>query len=552
MRSQVPFMKRVISMLTRWIRLRRVFGLNLYILYVCLCGMTVIILSTVFSGFEVYQVRLVDEIKGEIDLSIETDGDRFLHMSSKVPKTRAGNSKPTQISPYNLPEPSVMYSNRHHQALYEEETQNKLLMKNEYTIQQIVTSVNKSSPSHPCIGKPAQQEFIFHKIFRDIYIFSAFWDARWNDFDNKPNRTFIRMMGITSKEKKNSPLSCLFYIRGAYHIIPAYDYEMCEDHNKKHGGFIYSCEVPAAVKSTVCSVLVAYGDTADPKWATRIPVTDTRSRQVRHGFSQCVPPLFGSIDADRLIEFIELSRMLGSEHITFYNLRAPENIKNVLQYYQMKGIASVIPWPLPQVYDTVNLWYHGQMIAIQDCLYRNMVFTDFLAFNDLDEYIIPRSHKTWKELISATDRSNKYIGYVFRSSFFDPRQKGEAYSWIKEFKSLTVVQDVMRSEMISQFRNKCIVKPREIFEKGIHHVSKPVSASMETYNVNSGVALLHHYRQCAATHGQNCDKFVQDRQAWKYAAGLHERVRFAKKWIEKLASWCVIKLILQAKINQSN
>ena len=489
--------------------------------------MMVTFLSSVFSGLELYQVRLDEEIKDEIDLSIEADGNQLMGRYPQVLNTARTHDKVT----HNSTDPMSKNSNNHIQDLREEDVQNNLLMKHRFDAHEIHLLDNASLP---CIGKPAQQEFVFHKVSRDIFIFSAFWDVRWNDFDNKRNRTFIRMMGINNKDNRDPPLSCLFYIRGAYHIIPAYDYEMCEGHNKKHGGFIYSCEVPIAVKNRVCSVLVAYGDTADPKWATRIPVTDTQPQQSRHRFSQCVPPLFGEIDEDRLVEFIELSRMFGSEHITFYNMKAPENIKNVLHYYQMKGVATVIPWPLPQIYDGASLWYHGQMIAIQDCLYRNMVFSDFVAFNDLDEHIIPHVHRSWHDLINAIDQSNKYIGYVFKSSFFDRRQNRDSYNWIKDFNYLTIVQDVMRSEMISKFRNKCIVNPREIFEKGIHHVSKPIKASLETYEVVPEMALLHHYRKCAATHGQNCDDFVQDRRAWKFAAKLHERIQFTKKWINKL------------------
>ena len=497
--------------------------------------MAVTFMSSVFSGLEVYQVRLDEEIKDEIDLSIESDGDQLTQGTKRVPKTRTTNSKVAHISSYDTTKPNYIYKNHPIKNLHEEEIQNEMLLKHGSNINPIHTSANESSQSLPCIGKPAQQEFIFHKVSRDIYIFSAFWDTRWNDFDNKESRTFIRMMGINKKENRYPPLSCLFYIRGAYHIIPAYDYEMCEGHNQKHGGYIFSCKVPEAVKGRVCSVLVAHGNTADPKWATRIPVTDTQPQQTRHRFSLCIPPLTGNIKENKLVEFIELSRILGSEHITFYNMRAPQNIQKVLQYYQMKDIATLIPWPLPQIYDGANLWYHGQMIAIQDCLYRNMVFTDFVAFNDLDEHIIPRVHRTWHELINAIDESNKYIGYVFESAFFDPLRNQESYSWIKDFEYLTVARDMMRTKMINKYRNKCVVKPREVFEKGIHHVSKPIRATFKTYKVKIEAALLHHYRVCADTHLQDCNSFVEDRRAWKYTSELHERVQFAKKWIDKLA-----------------
>ena len=36
--------------------------------------------------------------------------------------------------------------------------------------------------------------------------------------------------------------------------------------------------------------------------------------------------------------------------------------------------------------------YNGQSSAIQDCLYRSMFSTQYLAYLDLDEFLIPESH----------------------------------------------------------------------------------------------------------------------------------------------------------------
>ncbi len=523
-----------VAMLMRWIRFRGMFRLYLYVLFICFC-MTVLVLSTLFSGMEVYHVRLSEEIKDEVDLSMDQDES---HSHNKLPTAtpkRTTSRRFPRVSPLNTSNTGNVKGNYHVEGLHAERLHNELLMKTRHGSR--TSSVNESVAGHsPCIGKPAPQEFIFHKVARDIFIFSAFWDARWNDFDNVPGRTWIRMMGITSAENRDPPLSCLFYIRGAYHIIPAFDYGMSESHNKKNRGFIYSCEVPVEVRSRVCSVLVSYGETADPKWAIRVPVTDTQPREDRRSFSQCVPPLFGDLKNDRLIEFIEMSRLLGSEHVTFYNMNAPEKLNEVLEYYKLKGVATVIPWPLPKTFNGANLWYNGQMIAIQDCLYRNMALTDFLIFNDLDEHIVPRTHRTWPELVGAIDRNDEYIAYVFKSSFFDPSRNPVSLTDVEQYGYLTVVRDVMRTAMISRLRDKCIVKPREIFEKGIHHISKPISAASKYFKVNSELGLLHHYRQCLATYGQDCERFVQDTMAWKFAAQLHERVQFAKNWIEKLTS----------------
>ena len=37
-----------------------------------------------------------------------------------------------------------------------------------------------------------------------------------------------------------------------------------------------------------------------------------------------------------------------------------------------------------------GIWYNGQLVANNDCLYRNMPLSKYTAFHDIDELIIPR------------------------------------------------------------------------------------------------------------------------------------------------------------------
>ncbi len=518
-----------LMMILRWTRVKKLLKFSFYVSLILLSSVLIISLPSLFP-LEHYenQVLLEDEIKSEIDLSIEEvkDGKISLERHKTVQRELQNiHVEPTQNQDKNL---------------YLEEFQNKALLKefqSGISLSQISVGSDNTTilgNQEGCNGKGASDEIKFHEITRNIHIYSAFWDARPNDFDNKPGRAHIRLMAIASKETRKPPLSCLFYIRGAYHIIPTSDYEMCENHNKKYEGHIYSCQVPSAVKTHICSVLVAHGSLADPKWATRIPVTNTEIRtEQQYKFAQCVPPLFGRVKEDHLIQFIEMSRMMGTEYFTFYDMKTPKNIEKVLKYYHWKGIAQVIPWPLPKRYQNEDLWYNGQIVAIQDCLYRNMATTGYLAFLDLDEFVVPRKYKDFNGLVNEFDTPNR-CGLVFKSAFFDPNNKHRKYSWIKHFEYLDLAKNVMRSEMLSKFRNKCLVKPRTIFEKGIHHISKPVNSSMQVYEIDPEVALLHHYRKCSSTYGQDCSKFVEDKSAWKLVSKLHKRVLFASEWINKV------------------
>jgi len=107
-------------------------------------------------------------------------------------------------------------------------------------------------------------------------------------------------------------------------------------------------------------------------------------------FGVCVPPLFGHVKPRTVIEFVEMTRLLGGEHFVFYapnsvtvtdeddERRSPQaektdvDVGDVLRLYVDAGLATVIPWTLPSASTSKSsgVWYGGQLPAINDCLYR--------------------------------------------------------------------------------------------------------------------------------------------------------------------------------------
>ena len=172
------------------------------------------------------------------------------------------------------------------------------------------------------------------------------------------------------------------------------------------------------------------------------------------------------------------------------------------------------------------MWYNGQLVSIQDCLYRNMGYTEFLSFNDLDEFMIPHAQYDWHEMMQIMHKP-LHCGYQFRSAFFDPSRKAAAPPPKPQHASLSTMVLTQRSSTISRIRTKCMVQPRKIFEKGIHHVSKPILAHLKVVPVDLPVGLLHHYRNCEANFGMSCYQFESDTTVHKYADRLHASVQKA-------------------------
>ena len=61
-------------------------------------------------------------------------------------------------------------------------------------------------------------------------------------------------------------------------------------------------------------------------------------------------------------------------------------------------MATVLPWQL-KMESQREIRTEGQFAAFNDCLYRSMATTSYLALLDIDEFIIPRHNDTLLDLI---------------------------------------------------------------------------------------------------------------------------------------------------------
>ena len=122
-------------------------------------------------------------------------------------------------------------------------------------------------------------------------------------------------------------------------------------------------------------------------------------------FTVCLGPLFDYQDENALIEFIEMHRILGVEKFAIYNQSIRVNMLPVLQLYSHLKLIDLLPWTLP--IDVAKIHYHAQVMMMNDCLYRYMFKSKYVAFIDTDEMIIPREDYTWTELVTRLERDQR-------------------------------------------------------------------------------------------------------------------------------------------------
>ena len=85
-----------------------------------------------------------------------------------------------------------------------------------------------------------------------------------------------------------------------------------------------------------------------------------------------------------LKEWIEFHKIIGIEHFYLYNNFSQDNYLEVLAPYIQAGEVTLIDWPVPQ----------GQMSAYQDCFNKFRDETNWFAFIDIDEFIVPNKTDT--------------------------------------------------------------------------------------------------------------------------------------------------------------
>lgn len=286
------------------------------------------------------------------------------------------------------------------------------------------------------------------------------------------------------------------------------------------------------------SVGLHYGSSKTQSFFLPLQIIPNSPIQPDGGLSVCYPPLHGHFDDVNLfVENIEFNRILGVRQFFVYVHKVGPRVRKAIESYARDGVISVVSWekfplasgsqyPHPKDY---TIHYMGQMVAINDCLYRamNQPFR-VVAFHDFDELIIPHKDRSLTEMVARL-MSPGVTGLSVRCAMFstlfpdDPRLAG---NWTKDLPPLRTQLKTKRLSQILRHRerSKMLVVAEEVLTMGIHFIWRSVHSSVKSLEPHE--VLLHHYR----VWGQGPS--IVDNTAWKYQA---ELLRNTKKRLRLLA-----------------
>ncbi|XP_052062435.1 beta-1,4-galactosyltransferase galt-1-like isoform X2 [Mytilus californianus] len=330
------------------------------------------------------------------------------------------------------------------------------------------------------------------------YVFSAFYHSK----------DLISIISTTTRKSlldRNVQYQCRFFNEFSLNALSNCNETivkrkaMPENRGKRYSAAFYTCPLPKSTRPYAVSLSTDHCKSP----SNILPII--YPQQQKRKFTVCVSPLnYRYSKAYELVEMIELNRILGAEYFVFYNYSTDSNVDRVLEYYKEQGLVEVLKWNLPMKVDTwpkkkepVEIHYFAQLAALNDCLYRNMYLSKYVVFQDLDEFIIPKKHLTWSDMMEALPKGSG--AYIFRCFFFrkewpDTTRDFEGKDKAQKYKMNTLLKQKRESKLLGKsHRSKYIIDPKQIDTVGIHNIWRYRSGS-KAHFVDSEFARMHHYR----------------------------------------------------------
>ncbi|KAL1256410.1 hypothetical protein QQF64_011955 [Cirrhinus molitorella] len=249
-------------------------------------------------------------------------------------------------------------------------------------------------------------------------------------------------------------------------------------------------------------------------------------------FTICISVMYDYKSVLNLVQSMEMFRLLGAQRVVIYKTNCDSDTQKVLDYYEKRGFVEIIPWTIKKHINVSHGWqnykspgqlhYYGQIPALNDCVYRYMYQSRYLALQDLDELILPSKVKTWTELLPELE--NMYgssVGFEFENNYFPFTAKAhmdyEQDKW-KTVWGTNILNYIDRVPIDPNVFNnfKIIVNPRLVLKTTVHGLMDTVN-TRSTVRVYNSIARMYHFKNL--TYPPDT-VLIRDNHLWAYANDL--------------------------------
>ena len=239
--------------------------------------------------------------------------------------------------------------------------------------------------------------------------------------------------------------------------------------------------------------------------------------------------------SSKLIEWIEILLILGADRIVFSVITIHPDMMKVLKFYEKTGKIKLELMSFPKVQSSK---LHNQMIAINDCFYKNMNDFEFVTTLDIDEFIVPSrfEDRTWQDLLKRVTHSKEFHSYEVKNVFFnlDNNHRGEVQPDVP--RKFSFLQHVYRAVEFSLWgeNTKSFMRTEDVIV--IHnHRALQCSTECNHFVIVPEDARLQHYRRgCGGGYSpEKCNEFrsntTRDTTLWRYKDDIIRNVQNTKK-----------------------
>ncbi|XP_052419817.1 glycosyltransferase family 92 protein [Carassius gibelio] len=319
------------------------------------------------------------------------------------------------------------------------------------------------------------------------FMVSAFIDHRLDGV--------IRVISIINRNRLQ-PLYCVYC--NAEQVCKTVHTEV--QIHSDHFGFPYGasdviCKGKPMTDATHVLITVKK-DSADLK-IEYLPIKNKALQETfKFNFTVCISNLFG--DYNNVLQFaqtMEMYKLLGVQHVVIYNTSSGPDMEKLLKHYETEGILEIVPWPIDQFLNPSSGWniklhkgdiqYYGQLVTLNECIYRHMYQSKYVLLNDIDEIIMPYKHATLQSLMEDLQSAHPSIGvflienHIFPKTQFEESGKFKRAEW-NNIPGVNIMEHIYREPSRKNIYNptKMIVNPRKVQQTSVHSPLKHFRGSV--------------------------------------------------------------------------
>jgi len=351
----------------------------------------------------------------------------------------------------------------------------------------------------------------------ELSIFGAYLDDR--DFTLR-----IRVLGVSNTDLLK-PVYCQLWYTGVDRAVvsEALVYDSGRGYiiyQRQHLERLYTCLALSADVPHSVSLSFDRCYREAPLMPVQVSPEPPRSVEgtvgTSHRLGVCVAMTYGALDAVNLVEWFEMNILLGVIEFNMYMSRVDLPTKAVLQYYVRRGVLR-----LNEVGPPVEFWCKwcqklATISVLNDCMYRNMYRYDYIMVVDVDEFLIPRKHRTLPQLIAHLELLTVAPSFLFTNAYFFTEHQSIPPAGRTDLVSKLYTMSRRRriNPSDSGHATKTIFNPRYCISIQNHYCVLRTLNTVEPWAqfVNSDLALLHHYKSCSSTsyNKTQCRDMVKD------------------------------------------